>query len=111
SAARSGGPLVLLIDDGWSAAASWDTRIRTADELIANAESDRRAVAIVPLSEPARDLTLMPAGNARIALRHLAPKPYAVERVDTLAVLGRFLETTGDGDVVWISDGVDAGRG
>src|SRR6195952_2485498 len=28
-------PLVILLDDGWSAAASWDTRIRAADELIA----------------------------------------------------------------------------
>ncbi len=49
--ARSDAPLVMLLDDGWSAAASWDARIKTADELIANAEADRRAVAIVPLSE------------------------------------------------------------
>ena len=48
---RSSAPLVLLLDDGWSAASSWEARIKTADELIANAESDRRAVAIVPLSE------------------------------------------------------------
>ena len=110
-AAQSSGPLVLLVDDGWSAAASWDVRIKTADELIAKAESDRRAVALVPLSEPARDLTLMPAGTARVALRQLAPKPYAVERVDTLPTLARFLEPHGDADIVWISDGVDAGRG
>src|SRR5213082_2330546 len=49
---HSNGPLVLLFDDGWSAAASWDTRLKNADELIANADSERRAVAIVPLSEP-----------------------------------------------------------
>ena len=50
-AAGSNAPLVLLIDDGWSAAASWDTRIKAADELIANADNDRRGVALVPLSE------------------------------------------------------------
>ena len=33
----SNAPLVILLDDGWSAAASWDTRIKAADELIANA--------------------------------------------------------------------------
>src|ERR1700738_2746912 len=44
-------PLGVLLDDGWSAAASWDVRIKAADELIARAESDRRAVALVPLSE------------------------------------------------------------
>src|SRR6195952_4749824 len=50
-------PLVILLDDGWSAAASWDVRIKAADELIANADSNRRGVALVPLSEPARDIT------------------------------------------------------
>jgi hypothetical protein len=32
---RTSGPLLILIDDGWSAAASWDMRIKAADELIA----------------------------------------------------------------------------
>ncbi|CAN5151004.1 DUF4159 domain-containing protein [soil metagenome] len=108
---RSSAPLVLLLDDGWSAASTWESRIRTADELIANADSDRRAVAIVPLSENTRDITLMPAGNARVALRQLAPKPYAVERVETLATLARFLAKTGDAEIAWLSDGIDTGRG
>ncbi|WP_245312890.1 DUF4159 domain-containing protein, partial [Bradyrhizobium macuxiense] len=109
--AASKSPLVILLDDGWSAASSWDARIKAADELIADAESDRRGVALVPLSEPARDITLMPAGAARVALRQLAPKPYSIDRVDTLATLGRFLKTTGDCDIAWLSDGVDTGRG
>ncbi|KQW20815.1 LytTR family transcriptional regulator [Afipia sp. Root123D2] len=110
-AARGDAPLVLLLDNGWSAAASWDARIKAADDLISNAEADRRAVALVPLSETTRDITLMPAGTARVALRQLTPKPYAVERVDTLPALGRFLAATGDSDIVWLSDGVDTGRG
>ncbi len=104
-------PLVLLLDDGWSAASSWDARIKAADELIANADSDRRGVAIVALSEPARDITITPAGNARVALRQLAPKPYAVERVETLPAIARFLKATGDSEIIWLSDGVDTGRG
>ena len=68
-------PLVILLDDGWSAAASWDARIKAADDLIANAGNAQRGVALVPLSEPAREITLMPAGAARVALRKLAPKP------------------------------------
>jgi hypothetical protein len=111
AAGASKAPLVILLDDGWSAASSWDARIKAADELIANADNDRRGVAIVPLSEPARDITLLPAGNARVALRQLAPKPYAIDRVDTLATLERFLKATGDADIVWLSDGVDTGRG
>ena len=91
--AGSKAPLVILLDDGWSAAASWDARIRAADELIANADNDRRGVALVPLSEPARDITLMPAGTARVALRQLAPKPYSIERVETLPAHRTFPES------------------
>src|SRR5438270_4862399 len=104
-------PLLILLDDGWSSASSWDTRVRAADELIANADSDRRGVAIVPLSEPARDVTIMPAGAARVALRQLAPKPFAVERIETVPAIERFLKATGDCEIVWLSDGVDTGRG
>jgi hypothetical protein len=104
-------PLVILLDDGWSAASSWDSRIRAADELIANADSDRRGVALVPLSEPNRDITMMAAGAARVALRQLTPKPYSIDRVETLATLDRFLKATGDADIAWLSDGIDTGRG
>ena len=109
--AGSKAPLMVVIDDGWSAASNWETRIKAADELIANAENDRRGVALVPLSEPMRDITLMPAGAARVALRQLAPKPYSIERVETLPAIERFLKVTGDCDVAWLSDGVDTGRG
>ena len=109
--AGSSASLVILLDDGWSAAASWDTRIKAADELIANADNDRRGVALVPLSEPARDITLMTGGTARVALRQFAPKPYAVERVETLPAIERFLKATGDSEIAWLSDGVDSGRG
>jgi Domain of unknown function (DUF4159)/Aerotolerance regulator N-terminal len=109
-ATRSSAPLVMLIDDGWTAATSWETRIKSADELIEAAETDSRGVALIPMSEPARDITLMPAGNARIALRQLSPKPYAVERVDMLPAITRFLNATGDAEIVWIADGVDTGR-
>lgn len=104
-------PLVILLDDGWTAAGSWDIRIKAADELIANADNDRRGVALVPLSEPARDITLMTGGTARVALRQLSPKPYSVERVETLPALERFLKATGDAEIAWLADGIDTGRG
>jgi hypothetical protein len=110
-AAKSGGPLVILFDDGWSAASSWDARMKAADELIARADSDRRGVALIPLSEPARDITLMPAGTARVAMRQLSPKPYSIARVETLPIIARFLKATGDCDIAWLSDGIDTGRG
>jgi hypothetical protein len=111
AAGGSNAPLVILLDDGWSAAASWDARIKAADELIANAENDRRGIALVPLSDPARDITILTGGTARVALRQIAPKPYAIERVETLPAIERFLKATGDSEIAWLSDGVDTGRG
>jgi uncharacterized protein DUF4159/aerotolerance regulator-like protein len=103
--------VVILLDDGWSSAASWETRIKAADELIAKADNDRRGIALVALSEPQRDIMLMPAGTARVALRQISPKPWSVERVETLAAIERFLKTTGDAEIAWLTDGTDTGRG
>ena len=110
-AAGSNAPLAILLDDGWSAASSWDARVKAADELIAEADNNRRGVALIPLSEPTRDITIMPGGTARVALRQLAPKPYSIERVETLPSIERFLKASGDCEIAWLSDGVDTGRG
>jgi hypothetical protein len=110
-ASASRAPLAILIDDGWSSASSWDARVKAADELIANADNDRRGVALIPLSEPTRDIAIMPGGTARVALRQFVPKPYSIERVETLATIERFLKATGDCEIAWLSDGVDSGRG
>jgi Domain of unknown function (DUF4159)/Aerotolerance regulator N-terminal len=103
-------PLVLLIDDGFAAAATWDARIRTTEDLIARAEADGRGVAVVPLSVTARDISLETPGAARARLRLAKPKPHAVERIEAIPALERFLMGTPDVEIVWLSDGVDAGH-
>jgi hypothetical protein len=103
-------PLLIMIDDGWGAAASWDARIRTAEDLIARADADGRGVAITPMSNTNRDISLETAGAAKARLRLIKPKPQTVERVEALAALDRFLSGAGDVELVWLSDGVDMGR-
>src|SRR5690242_15019063 len=108
--AEKSAPLALLIDDSWSAAASWAARQRTAEDLIARAEQDNRAVALVPLSETQRDLSLETPGAARVRLRQIVPKPYTVERAEALGAIGRLLEGTPNLELVWLADGVDMGK-
>jgi hypothetical protein len=112
SVATSGGagPLALLIDDGWAAASTWDTRIRTGDDMLARAEADGRAAAIIPASEAGRSVVLQTAAAARVQLRQMTPKPHAVERTDVLPALMRFLGSTTNAELVWLSDGVHLGR-
>jgi hypothetical protein len=103
--------LALLIDDGFVAAGTWDARMRTAEDLVARAEADNRAVALIPLSEPSRDISFETPAATRVRIKQLKPKPYAVERADILVPLGRFLGATPDVEIMWLSDGVDLGGG
>ena len=50
-------PIAILIDDGWAAAASWDARVRTAEDIISRAdERSSRRRADPALRRPARHL-------------------------------------------------------
>jgi hypothetical protein len=86
--------------------------MRMADDLMARARTDNRAVALIPMSDPSRDISLRDLrGAARVRLKQLKPKPNAVTRADILVPLGRFLEATNDFEMIWLSDGVDLGGG
>ncbi len=103
-------PLLIMIDDGWSAAAAWTDRLRSADELITRASADNRGVALLPLSRTARDVSLQVADAARVEARELKPKPYTIDRSEALPTLKRFLERSPNVEIVWLSDGVDMGK-
>ena len=107
-------PIALLIDDGITAAASWEARIRTAEDLIARAEADNRGVAVAPLGEASRDFTLQTPAAARVRLSQIKPKPHVIERSDALPAITRLLSATPNMaspnmEVIWLSDGVDFG--
>ncbi|MEX1083090.1 MAG: BatA domain-containing protein, partial [Xanthobacteraceae bacterium] len=104
SIATSGGaaPLALLIDDGWTAASTWEARLRTADDIIVQAETNNRGVALVPLSEAMRDISIGTAGAARVQLNQLKPKPHALVRTDTLPMIERLAGGVVDLEVVWL---------
>jgi Domain of unknown function (DUF4159)/Aerotolerance regulator N-terminal len=106
----SSAPIALLIDDDFAAAGTWDARMRTAEDIIARAEADNRGIAVVPLSVTARDISLETPAGARSRLRLVQPKPHAVERAEIMPAIERFLTATPDVEIVWLSDGVDAGH-
>ena len=85
--------------------------MRTAEDIVARAEADNRGVALVPLSEAGRDISLETPGAVRVRLRQLKPKPHTLERTDILPAIGRFLQASPGVEVIWLSDGIDVGRG
>ena len=111
AATKARAPVAILIDDGWPAAAAWDGRLRTADEIIARAENDHRAVALIPLSEGPRDISFATAASARVRLHQIRPKPHTVDRTEAVPAIRRFLDQTRDVELVWLADGIELGRG
>src|SRR6185437_16494718 len=74
-------------------------------------ETDNRNVALVPLSDTTRDVSLQLPAAARVRLKQIKPKPHHVERADALPVISRLLAASPGMEIIWLSDGVDLGRG
>jgi Domain of unknown function (DUF4159)/Aerotolerance regulator N-terminal len=109
-AALSGsGPLLVLIDDGFTAASGWDKRIDFARERAASAERAGRIVALRPLSQGGGDISALNRSGLDGELRSLAPVPYAPDRAAALPAIERFLAREPKTDILWIADGVERG--
>jgi Domain of unknown function (DUF4159)/Aerotolerance regulator N-terminal len=107
------GPLVLAVDNGWSAARHWDERRATLDRLLAQAGRENRNVVLLPTAPlpggaAAAPLSLMRPADARAAVTELAPMPWPEDRKAALARLDK-VDLGGGTELVWLSDGVDEG--
>jgi len=104
------GPLVLVVDDGWSAARFWPARQGAAANLLAQAEREDRAVVVLTTAPGEQDTPptasgLLSAAEARRLLQALKPKPWPADRTAALAAV-RDLQLPGSAHVVWLSDGL-----
>jgi hypothetical protein len=109
SAGGGPGPLLLLIDDGWPAAPSWDRRVAAARARLAAAGRAGRPAALVPISRGDQEIVpLDAAGNAE-KLRALEPKPFAPDRAAALTAVQRFVAQNPATEIQWIADGLELG--
>ena len=110
AALPGGGPVVLVIDDGWASARDWDARKKAANDVIARADRSGRPVILLPTAAPptgeaASPVKLMPATEAKAALEALAPKPWPTDRNRVTQALERG-DFKGPAIAVWIADGI-----
>nr|WP_246733171.1 DUF4159 domain-containing protein [Methylobacterium sp. BTF04] len=99
-------PLLVLIDNGFSAAHDWRDRLRVATDAIEAAARDGRPVAVVALAEPAAAFEAKVPAAALDRLRAIAPRPHLADRSAHLNGISAFLERTPNASLIWISDGV-----
>jgi len=105
------GPLMLVIDDGWSSAPGWSTRIAHAERLIQRAERANRPIVLTgtapaPLDAPAVRRGAMRPDEARTLLRAFRPKPWPTDRAAAVTTIDQ-MQVDASAHVVWLSDGLE----
>ncbi|MBO6783431.1 MAG: DUF4159 domain-containing protein [Alphaproteobacteria bacterium] len=106
---RGSGPLVLVIDNDWSAGGDWTLRRDSALALVDEAERENLPVylatsARTPGTERPPLQPLTPA-EARDRVRSLAPLPWPSDHAALLAQVEQ-LELSGSANAVWLSSGL-----
>ncbi|MEZ5825033.1 MAG: DUF4159 domain-containing protein [Geminicoccaceae bacterium] len=109
------GPVLLVIDDGWSAGKDWEQRLDMLDSILAQAERENREVIFLRTAPDENGLSSerMDAISARESLAGLQPRPWPVDRAGILAELdsGSLNEIdVEEPSVFWLSDGMAAGE-
>ena len=101
------GPVVLFVDNGWTAASGWSARAGLMREAVAIAARGNRAVAIISTADRP-DNDLLDAGGADRATRALAPRPWLADRSQAIAAVNKM--NLRGAEVLWLSDGIDDGH-
>ncbi|MBO0733755.1 MAG: DUF4159 domain-containing protein, partial [Methylocapsa sp.] len=109
-ASATGGALLIVIDDGWPAAPSWERRIAAATRKIEAAGHIGQPAAIVPISDGAREIVLSDPAAAIARLRALTPVPFTPDRLAVAGSLEKFAAAHRKPEIVWIADGLDRGQ-
>ncbi|HEX6958264.1 MAG TPA: DUF4159 domain-containing protein [Ferrovibrio sp.] len=109
-AQRHSGPLVLVIDDDWTAAAHWREHLAYADNVLDRAEREGRPALLVTSAPPENAETeqvsqLMPAGELRPTVAALQPKAWRSDRAALVQTL-RGAKLPDSAEVIWLTDGL-----
>jgi hypothetical protein len=102
------GAIVLVVDNGWTAAPHWKDHRALAEDAVRLAAGQRRPVAIVTTADKP-DSDFMAAGRAETAAGALGPKPWLADRGDALKALVK-MKFASRPEILWLSDGIDDGH-
>ncbi|MBP6012750.1 MAG: DUF4159 domain-containing protein [Alphaproteobacteria bacterium] len=103
--------VVIVVDNGWAAAARWDDRVGAMQTLAAEAERDGRPLVVVPTALSDAPVVLRPlsGADAQGAVKAVAPQPFGVDRAKALVALQK-LSLTDNPDIIWLTDGLEDGN-
>ena len=100
------GPILLVVDDSYSAAHHWRTRKDAMLTAAAEADQSNREIYILPTAPNDADAIQPLTGKAaRSEIEKLSPQPFAADRVSAKNLLGG-LNANQPFDIRWLADGV-----
>lgn len=102
------GPVRIVIDNGWASTPTWDTQIRAALDLAAQAGRENRDLYILTTApmQDGKPLSQGPlsSGQAEAILKGLEPQPWQADYKAAAALIG-----DGAKETIWFSHGIDEG--
>ena len=104
------GPLRIVIDNGWPSASVWDTEIRAALDLTAQAGRENREVYILttaPTQASGKPFAAGPlaAGQAEAIIKGLEPQAWPADYNESSALV-----TDPSEETFWFAHGIDEGK-
>lgn len=103
-----GGPLLLVIDNGWTSARDWERQVTTAQQILDTATETGTPVMLLATAEgPNQPLAASSAAAAGERLRALEPRAYSHQRAELITALRKALQETPVEQAVWVSDGLE----
>jgi hypothetical protein len=105
------GPLLVVVDDGWSSAPVWGRITAAADQILARAQSDQRPVLLVAVSGDRAVGPLATAAAARERLAGLSSMPHEPDRAGLADDLAEAVARHDIAEIVWLADGLEHGDG
>ncbi|HTO80168.1 MAG TPA: BatA domain-containing protein, partial [Methylocystis sp.] len=106
AASTTNAPLLLVLDNGWDAAPTWERRMEAARWLFDEAGRGGASVALLAVSEAAIAPQPTLAARAAEQLAALRPRPFLPARGVAAKRLSDFAETPGGTHIVWIASGL-----
>ena len=106
------GPVLLVIDNGWAAAADWPRMMDAARQVIAAAQQADRGVAVLATARNSASAApqiqgVMTAAQAAQIVDALQPWPWPVDRPAAAAAL----DNSGESTRIYLADGITDGVG
>ena len=105
------GPVVLVIDNGWTSGRDWQRRLSAIDATLMQAEREGRRLFLLPTAPDPGDerelFRLVSASEARGLIHNLVPRPWHTDPGRLLDLL-ESAAIAGPADAIWFADRLDS---